>query len=189
MKIAFRVLVGVLGLCAIVAGVRQMMSGMRQMTGAVKKQPQEAGGPISVGAHGCALRVPKGWMEKTTPAGGVMFVSPKESGYAANLIVMSEPFTGTLREYADANVASVKQVAPAASFTSDAAFPTGSGAPSFRSTFANKVEELDVTQAMYFFDGPPGRKIVVTTTGPAVDDAALRPLFDTCLRSLTLLQP
>jgi hypothetical protein len=190
MKTVHRILVGILGLAAMIMGIRQCNSGIRQIAGtSVDKQPQVIGDPMSIAAHSCALRVPKGWREKAAPSGGTMFVSPKESGHSANLIVMSEAFAGSLREYADANIAGVKTVSPAATFNRDEAFASDSGAPSFRASFANKMEDLEVAQAMYFFDGPPGRKIVVTTTVPAADAAALQPLLDSCLKTLTINTP
>lgn len=174
----------------MVAGIRQIVSGVREMAGtSAAVQPQEAGERISVAAHGCSLRVPRGWTEKQTPQGGTMFVAPKESGYSANLQVFSEPFAHTLREYVDANISAVKGAAPGAKFVSDAPFTADSGSPAFKTTFSNKVEELDLAQAMYFFDGPAGRKILVTTTAQAKHGAELEPLFDACVKTLTVSAP
>ena len=190
MKKTMRVLVGIVGVFAVVVGIKQIASGVRQMAGKpAPTRPQEVGEKVAVAAHGCSLRVPRGWTEKQTEQGGTMFVAPKESGYSANLQVFSEPSAQTLREYVDANISAVKGAAPDAKFVSDAPFAADSGSPGFKTAFSNKFKDLEVAQAMYFFDGPAGRKILITTTAPAIHGAELEPLFDACVKGLTVTPP
>src|SRR6476620_3741231 len=90
---AMRVVMGIIGAVVVVLGVRQMMSGFREMSGkSPATQPQKIGERKDVPAHGCSLKVPEGWETKDASQGGVMFVAPKSSGYAVNFIVMSQPF-------------------------------------------------------------------------------------------------
>jgi hypothetical protein len=180
---------GLLAVLVIAAGVRLVRSGAGHGHAHFAKQPQEAGERVSVTAHGCSLRVPRGWIAREIPNGGVMFIAPQESGYLANLIILSEPFGGALSEFANTNIAGAKEAMPASKFAADAAFATESGAPVFKATISNKRGDLELAQAMYFFDGPEGRKIGVTTTSHARDEAAMQLLFDTCLKSLAVLDP
>jgi hypothetical protein len=156
------------------------------MTGHPVKQVQEAGDRVTLDSHGCSLRIPRGWTQKAGAQNSAMFVAPPDSGYVANFSVMSEPFAGSLREYADANVASVKSAAPQAVFKGDTPFATENGASSFEAAFTNKMNDLELAQAMYFFDGPSGRKILVTTTAQQKDDAELKPLFEACIKTLAV---
>jgi len=45
---------------------------------------------------------------------------------------------------------------------------------------------LDLAQAMYFLDGPQGKKIVITCTVPATQESIFKPLFDSCIKSCTI---
>jgi len=51
----------------------------------------------------------------------------------------------------------------------------------------NKVNDVDLAQTMYFFQGPNNKKIIVTCTAPAEFQAQLEPLFDGCMKTFALL--
>jgi hypothetical protein len=185
-----RILIGAFAIAAILAaGVRLIRFGTSEAVAPFVQKPQEVGERVTIKEHACSLRVPRGWIERDVPSGGTMFFAPEDSGYIANLIVMSEPFKGELREFADTNMAGAREALPAAKFATDIDFATESGAPAFKATISNKKPGLDLTQAMYFFEGPAGRKIGVTTTSLAADEPEMQLLFDTCLKSLAVLAP
>jgi hypothetical protein len=190
MNRATRIAIGALAILAIIVSGMSLIRSRTLASGALPAQkPQVVGERITVKSHGCSLHVPRGWLGMAIPNGGVMFFAPEESGYIANFIILSEPFAGDLREFADTNMAGAREALPASKFAADADFATDSGAPAFKARISNKRPDLDLAQAMYFFDGPTGRKIGVTTTALARDEAEMQQLFDRCLKSLTVLAP
>ncbi len=191
MKVVWRVVIGVLGIIAIVFGVRQVMSGVREISGkAPETQPQKLGGTFTSDEGGFSFRIPEGWQTKPAARPGMtMIVAPQESGYSANMTVSIESFDGTVRDYADANKTSVVGTFPDAVVLSDTAFVPATNAASYKVTFQNRMKDVDLRQLMYFFAGPAGKKIVVTTTATAAQGPELEPLFDGCMKTLALAHP
>ncbi len=117
-----------------------------------------------------------------------MFVAPKSSGYTANIVTSVEPFDGTLRAYADANLKAVQATFPDAKVLSDTEFSTDAKTTGYKLKFQNKIKEADLIQTMYFFEGQPGRKVVVTCTAPLKVGPELDSLFDSCMKSFVFRQ-
>jgi hypothetical protein len=179
-----RLVAGILGLVAIVVGIIQVKSGWGDVFGR-SKTPQEKGDRVVLTKPACSLHVPKGWEQKPAAQGGIMFSAPPSSGYAANLIVSEEPYPGTLREYVDITIETVKKVMPSAQPQKDAPFVTDANLSAARVVMANKVEGKDLTQILYFFDVPgSARKFVATASMEAKDAGDLTPLFDACLKTM-----
>ena len=53
-------------------------------------------------------------------------------------------------------------------------------------TFGRKIKDLYIMQSMYFFDGLPGKKIVITTTSTLAEAPKCIELFRACLETLTI---
>ncbi len=117
-----------------------------------------------------------------------MIVAPKESGYATNMATTTEPFDGSLRAYTDANIKAIQATFPNAKIVSDAEFSTDAKVPAYKLKIQNKIEDTELAQTMYLFDGPSGRKIIVTCTAPAKYGPELEPLFDECMKTFAVSQ-
>ena len=189
MKIITRVFFGLLGLIAIYFGIQQMKSGVKQLSGPPMSVKQNLGEPVVLDSHSCLLRVPTGWEQKPSPGGGVMFVAPKTSGYSANFIILSQPWAKSLNDYADGNIAGVKSAVPSAEMGVKAPFTLDSAAESVKVSLKSKNNALELGQSMYFFEGRPGQKIVITSTAPLNQHAELEPLFDSCMKTLVVIPP
>ena len=180
-----RVVLGIVGVIGVFFGVRQMISGFRQISGVTV--PQKIGERVDMAGHGCSMRVPNGWEKKDGDGGGLVFSSPKSSGYAVNLIVLSEAFAGSLPEYADLTAKSLKDALPDAEIEPHDSFAPSVGAAGRKISLRRKVKEMAVVQSVYIFGGKPGRNISITTTAPAERSAEIEPLFVECLKSFTVL--
>ena len=135
-------------------------------------------------AHGCSYLPPKGWEKKSAANGMTKFAS--EDG--PNVSVLSQPFPGALREFADANITGVKNAFPEAEVLTDDSFATAQGPAALRIKFKNKYKNIELVQIMYFFEGKEGQKILMTASMASNAADANEPAFDACASSLTLLQ-
>ena len=185
-----RVLIIIVAVIGIILGLIQIMRGLHLMS---HKYPansprHEMEDPLMNAwvSKSCYLRVPKGWDEKDLGAGGTMFSAPKSGGISANLIVISEPFAGSLRQYADATLSSVKAASPGAQKVSDTAFATNSGGRGYKVGLRNKIKGIDLAQTIYFFDGKYGKKTTITTSAAAAQARELEPLFDQGVKAAVL---
>ena len=188
MKLVLRLLLGIVGLVAIFLGVRQFMTGVGQLSGkAPATQAQTVGETFTASDGTYSYRVPKGWEQKAGPQPGLtMFVAPKESGYAANIVTSVESFAEPVRAYADANLKAVQAAFPDSKILTDAKFATDSNAPSYKVKFQNKTKDTDLMQTMYFFEGRADQKIAVTCTAPLKQGPELESLFDACMKSFAI---
>ena len=114
-----------------------------------------------------------------------MIAAPKSSGLFSNMVTTVEPYDGTLRAYLDANIQPVKKSSVKAKVLSTE-FTTDSNTPAYKAKLQNKVNDVDLAQTMYFFQGPDNKKIIVTCTAPAEFQAQLEPLFDGCMKTFAL---
>jgi hypothetical protein len=136
--------------------------------------------------QGCYIQYPKGWEKKENSPVSVMFIAPKSSGLSANMIVTSEPFAGTLRQYVDATISAVKASSPAVRVVSDVAFTSSLETKGYKVTIRNKIKDVEFAQALYFFDNKTGTKIVITSSASSAQAAKLDPLFDRCVAQSVL---
>ena len=207
-KIIQRVLMGVVGLVAVLYGARQIASGLHlfssksnsnarlpavienEMTPLANSQSVSATPAADIfldGAdvQGCYLRVPKGWEKKDTAGVSTIFSAPKSSGLSANLIVTTEPFAGSLRQYVDATITAVKASSPGVRQVSDEGFRSHlMAAGGYKVKLSNKIKDVEFVQAIYFFDGKPGTKVAITTSVAAAQASQLDSVFDRCVASL-----
>ena len=186
MKMTFRVLIGVAILVVIVLGIEKFTKGVRQVSGKSTLTPQKIGDTFTSAEHGYSHRIPLGWEKKPAPPSkAVMIAAPKSSGVSSDMVTTVEPYEGTLRAYVDANLQSVRKSAVKAKVVRKE-FTTDSKTPAYKAKSQNKVNEVDVAQTMYFFQGAEDKKIIVTCTAPAEFQAQLEPLFDGCMKTFAL---
>jgi hypothetical protein len=186
MKLALRMLIGVVILVAIVLGIKQFPKGAREVPGKSTPAPQKIGETFTSVEHGYSHRIPLGWEKKPAPPSkAFMIAAPESSGVSSNMVTTVEASGEPLRTYVDTNVQSLRKSAVKgkvvrAEFTSD------SKTPAYKVKLQNKVKDTDVGQTMYFFQGPEDKKIVITCTAPAQFEAQLEPLFDDCMKTFAL---
>ena len=183
-----RILIGVIGLVVMVLGIKQIYKGVHEMSGTSSPVPQKLGETFTSTESGYSHRIPDGWKSKPSPQAGVtaMIVSPSESKVSSNMVTTVEAFDGSLTDYVAANKRAVTTAAPDAKFLSDTDFVTDSKAAAHKVKLQNKMNNIDLAQTMYFFDGTNGRKIIVTCTAPAKSAENLESLFDDCMRTFAL---
>ena len=187
MKIISRVFLILLGVLVAYYGIQQIRTGVGELTGKPVLVPQEPGDRVTVAAHACSLRVPRGWEQTPMEGGnGVKFVAPKASGYTANFNVLSDPFAGSLDEYAEATISAVKAAVPAAVLGAKVPFGTDSGVASLKLPLRQKVKDVEVAQILYLFEGQNGRKMVLTSSTTATQLADMEKLFDACMKTLAI---
>ncbi|MEY2506528.1 MAG: hypothetical protein QOH01_857 [Verrucomicrobiota bacterium] len=200
-KITKQVLLGVAGIVAIGLGAWQIANGlhlfsskhtspsrqdpvisneMTQLADSLRSTPIPST-PDTVRmqlVQGFYLFIPKDWEKKESSPTSTMFIAPKSSGLSANVIITSDPFAGTLRQYVDATISAVKASSPAVRQVSDATFSAILTNPGYRVGFRNKIKDLEFSQVIYFFDADPGTKLAITTSAPNAQAPQLEPLFD-----------
>ena len=115
-----------------------------------------------------------------------MLVAPKESGFSSNMVTTVEPFDGSLRAYTDANIKSLQTSFPEAKILSDTEFPTDAKVPAYKLKFHNKMQNTELSQTMYLFEGPSQKKIIVTCTATADQAPQLESLFDDCMKTFAI---
>lgn len=160
MKMVLRIVGGLVGLVVIFFGVKQIMTGAREMSGkSTATQPQKLGETYTSTEGGYTHRIPEGWQSKPGAQPGLtMIVAPKESGYASNMATTIESFDGSLRTYVDANIKSVQTTFPDVKIVSDAEFASDAKAAAYKLKLQNKVKETDLAQTMYFSKDNPARR-------------------------------
>ena len=171
MKALVRIAVGILGLIVVVFGIKQILTGAREISGKSQtSQPQKIGETFTSTANGYSYRIPQGWESKPVSSPmAAMIVAPRPSGLSSNMVTTVETYSGTLRAYVDANIQAVKASAPDAKVVSDSEFATDAKTPAYKLRLQNKMKNVDLVQFMYFFDGAAAGKIIVTCTAVAKD--------------------
>jgi hypothetical protein len=186
-----RVLSGVVGLLVTALGIGQVVSGFREASKGAATHPQKLGETYVSAEGGYSHRIPQGWEVKPPePPVLTKIVAPKESGYASSMIVTSETFEGSLRQYADDNIKSLQAAGPDANkVVNDSAFTTDARVSAYKVQLRNKVKDIDLTQTMYFFEGPSNRKVIVTWTASVQQAAELASLFDESMKTFAFPPP
>jgi hypothetical protein len=186
MKMILRVVIGIIVLVVIALGIKQFTKDVREVPGKFTPAPLKIGEAFTSAENGYSHRIPQGWESKPTPPSkSAMIAAPESSGWSSNMVTTVEPYDGTLRAYVDANIQKLKKGTAKAKVVS-AEFTTDSNTPAYKVKLQNKVNNVDLAQTMYFFQGLGDKKILVTCTAPAASEAQLEPLFDGCMKTFAL---
>jgi hypothetical protein len=187
MKIALRVLIGVVILVAIVLAIKQFpKGGVQEVSSNSTPAPQKIGDTFTSAEHGYSHRIPLGWETKPPPPSkAAMIAAPKSSGVSSDMVTTVQPYDGILLAYVDANTQSLRKSAAKGKVVR-AEFATDSKTPAYKVKLQNKLKDADVGQTIYFFQGPGDKKIIVTCTAPVELQAQLEPLFDACMKTFAL---
>jgi len=187
MKMALRVLVGLVALVVIVLAIKHFNKGVPEPSRTSTPAPQKIGETFTSAENGYSHRIPLGWENKPAPPSkAAMIAAPESSGLSSKIVTTVEPYDGTLRAYVDdANIQSLRKDAVNAKVIRTD-FATDTKTPAYKVKLQNKTNKVDLTQTIYFFEGPGNKKIVVTCTAPARFEAQLEPLFDACMKTFAL---
>ncbi|CAN5431891.1 hypothetical protein BH20VER3_BH20VER3_13720 [soil metagenome] len=184
MKTFLRIAVGLIALVVIVLGVKQMSRGVHEMAGTGSPPPQELGETYTSVQNGYSFRIPKGWQTKARPQPGMTMISaPQDSGLSSNMVTTVQPSDGSLRDYVELNKEELRKSVPDAKVLSDNAFVTDARVTAQKVKLQNKINDIDLAQTMYFFDGPNRRKVIVTCTAPQKYGAQIESLCDDCMKT------
>jgi hypothetical protein len=149
------------------------------------EQKLEPGDRRLLAAHGCSLHLPNGWVEKKESRSAVLFEFPRGARDRGSMIIDSEDFPGTLKEFTEGHLKNMMTANPEMQVVSEGPFPTEGNIPAYKVTMRNRIGTVYLAQGMYFFEGPPGKKIKVTYAASVAGDD-LEPIFDGCLKTLLL---
>jgi hypothetical protein len=134
-------------------------------------------------AGGFSYEPPKGW-QLMDFAGAKYRIShgPAANGFAPNINVVEEKFSGSLSKYVDLNLESMKKAFSDITNLKREDFQTEDGAPAIRLITQNKQQGRMLRQTFYFFSNS-SRKYVVTCTTLADGGEALDATFADSMRT------
>ena len=105
---------------------------------------------------------PDGWEYKDFP--GLKYevsIGKPAKGFAPNIVVVDEDFSGTLEEYFKQNVAQVEKTINKAKIISQKKISTADGDAGFKLVYTSEQNGLKLKQIQYFF-GKGDKKYVLT---------------------------
>jgi hypothetical protein len=134
-------------------------------------------------AGGFSYEPPKDW-QLMDFAGMKYRIShgPAANGFAPNINVVEEKFSGSLSKYVDLNLDTMKKAFPDLTILKREDFQTEDGADSIRLVTENKQQGKMLRQTFYFFANS-SRKFVVTCSALADKGAALDVTFADSMRT------
>ncbi len=135
-------------------------------------------------AGGFALRAPKGWQFREFPGlkYQVAFGPPKDS-FSPNINVVDEAYSGSLKNYVDLNIETLKRVFVQFKLIEREAFVTTSGWRGEKVVTTSLQQRNLLRQTFYFFRGPKGKYLVVTCTTLAKGGQAFDRPFEESLKT------
>jgi len=137
-------------------------------------------------AGGFSYDPPQGWQVVEFPGLKYRISSgPSENGFAPNINVVDEKFSGSLPEYADLNLATLKKMFVEFSVLKREDFQTDDGLAATRLVCEDTQQGKRLRQTFCFF-GNSSRKYVVTCTAPADGGAKFDGLFAQSMKSFRI---
>jgi hypothetical protein len=190
MKSVMRILMGLVGLVVMVLGVKQFTKGVHELSGKPTVSAHKLGEVYTSKENGYSYRIPEKWENKPGPQPGMtMFVAPPDSKLNSNMVTTVETYEGSLADYVDANKKALSSSVPDAKVSNDAEFATDAKVAAHKTKLQNKMNNVELVQTMYFFEGAGGRKIIVTCTAPANLAGDLESVFDDSMKTFALVSP
>ena len=104
------------------------------------------------------------------------------NGFAPNINIVEESFSGSLDKYVEGNLETLKKTFPDYKQLSKENFTTTSGEKGVKLATENQQGGRLLRQTAFFFDGG-NKKYVVTCTTLAEDGDRLAPAFDESLKT------
>jgi len=154
------------------------------------KPAEAAGGRHVEEKGGFSFTPPKGWECRDYPGMKYQIAfGPPADGFAPNINVVDEKFDGTLKAYVEANEVTLAKVFQSYKKISLTELKTEAGVSGTKLVTTNEQNGKALRQTFVFFDGPPGKKLVVTCTTLAEGGEKFDAAFDTCLKSFKVEKP
>ena len=132
---------------------------------------------------------PAGWkFQDFAGSKSKIAVGPSRDGFAPNINVVTEPFMGTLEEYADANIATMRSAFGKLRIIEQVEFRTIAGLPGRRLIIESEQNDRLLRFSFYFF-GTSGIKYVVTCTALAYGGEKLDSVFAESMKTFQIEKP
>lgn len=131
---------------------------------------------------------PEGWqMGELAGLKYQVAVGPVSDGFTPNLNIVDEAFEGTLAEYVQASLNTLRETLTDLNVIEESSLTTDDGAEALKVIVENNQNDRDLRQTLYFFDGP-AQKYVMTCTRLADAQAEVDALCDRAAQTF-LLEP
>ena len=140
-------------------------------------------------AGGFSFVPPETWQARAVP--GLKYkiaFGPVQDGFASNINVVDEAFTGALDAYVNANKAALERALKKVRIVKQEAFRTTAGLPGARLIVECEQNDKPLRQTFYFF-GTAGMKFVVTCSTTAAGGEKLDPVFERAMKTFRLEKP
>lgn len=138
-------------------------------------------------AGGFSYCPPEGWEVREFP--GMKYklsIGQAVDGFAANINVVDEAHTGSLKDYVKANVHTLSKVFQGFKNLGQTDFKTDSGRKGFKLVTESEQQGKRLRQSFFFFEGKDGKKLVVTCSAAAADGSKLDSVFEASLKTFAI---
>jgi len=126
---------------------------------------------------------PPGWEQQAVPGQTVKFViGPASKEFAPNINVVSEPYDGTLDEYAKLTVEQLPKTTPGIKILKQDKFKTANGLDCIRLITENQQGASKLRQTCFLFDNG-AKKYVITCSALAEGGEKLDPVFEASMKT------
>ena len=138
-------------------------------------------------AGGFSFCPPKAWVMREFPGIKYQLATGQASdGFASNINVVDESSDMPLKDYVKATVTTLAKVLKGFKHLGQTEFKTQSGLKGHRLVVEAEQQGKQVRQVFFFFDGKAGKKLVVTCTALASQNAKLDQVFEDSMKTFAL---
>jgi len=138
-------------------------------------------------AGGFSFCPPKSWDMKEIP--GLKYriaFGPASDGFAPNINVVDESFSGSLSDYVKGNREALERMFKGFKNLGESEFKTDFGPKGVRLITESEQQGQKLRQTFFFFDGKGGRKLVATCSALAENGAKLDETFAASLKTFAI---
>ena len=145
---------------------------------------QEAG-PTVLAKGLFSYQAPVGWSVSDLNLSLPVSQGPAKDGFAPNIHVAIVSSAQPLAQFVAANILAARK-APDFRLVEEKPFATAAGLEGTRVVVTETLDEKELEQVFYFFDGGSNQKIIVSAACLLEDATQDAPLFDASLKSFSL---
>ena len=110
-------------------------------------------------------------------------------GFAPNINVVDESFRGSLSDYVAKNLQALGKLFKDFKKLSESEFKTDSGLKGTKLITQADQQGRSLRQTFFFFEGKPGKKLVITCSALADKGSKLDPLFEASMKTFAVSHP
>ena len=149
----------------------------------------EVGSRHTERAGGFSLCAPKGWIFKEFPGMKYQIAfGPVTSEFSSNINVVDEAFKGALKDYVDANLATLEKMMQDFRLIRRESLKTRGGVKMEKLIISCTQKKYSLRQVFYFLPGPRGRQFVITCSTVSDNGEQLDPIFEESVRTFEFTQ-